>query len=109
MNKLPGLGAGFKTAIIGPITGFLVSAIVGAILPVVVPGTGKNLASLFNFLSVFIGIAALEKAKRWGVLYSLGYFGGLFFIGRFFMESWEYQIYLLVILSYIALKIRRKL
>jgi hypothetical protein len=73
------------------------------------PGAGNGLAVMFNLLSTIVGIEGLQKAKYWRLMYSLGYFAGIAFIGKYFMESWEYPIYLLVIGFYIFLKITRKL
>jgi hypothetical protein len=105
---MPDAGQGLTTAIIGPVIGLVASAIVSAILPAMIPGAGNSLAVLFNILSVIVGIESLQKAKYWGLLYSAGYFVGIALIGRYFMESWEYPIYLLVIGFYIFLKISRK-
>lgn len=93
----------------GPAVGFLTSAIVSAVLPAAMPGAGNGIAVLFNLFSIIIGIESLQKAKYWGLMYSVGYFLGLALIGRYFMESWEYPIYLLVIGFYILMKIWRKL
>jgi hypothetical protein len=105
---MPDLGEGLMTAIMGSALGFVTSAIVSAILPATMPGTGSSLAILFNLLSIIIGIESLQKARYWGLLYSVGYFTGIALIGKYFMESWEYPIYLLVIGFYILLKISRK-
>lgn len=106
---MPDVGSGLKTAIVGPVIGFLVSAIVGSSLTAAMPGSGNGLVVTFNLLSIIIGIESLQKAKYWGLMYSLGYFSGIALIGKFFMESWEYPIYLLVIGLYIFLKITKKM
>lgn len=106
---MPDMGDGLKTALMGPILGFLASAVVSAVLPATMPGAGNGLAVLFNLVSVIVGIGALQSAKYWGLLYSAGYFAGIALIGKYFMEPWEYPIYLFVIGFYIFLKISRKL
>ncbi len=106
---MPDMGDGLKTAIMGPTLGFLASAVVSAVLPATIPGTGNSLAVLFNLVSIILGIGALQSAKYWGMLYSAGYFAGIALIGQYFMEPWEYPIYLSIIGFYIFLKISRKL
>jgi hypothetical protein len=106
---MPDIEDGLKTAIIGSILGFVMSVVVSAILSTAIPGTGSSLAIIFNLLSIIIGIESLQKANYWGLTYSLGYFAGIAFIGKYFMESGEYPVYLLIIGFYIALKISRKM
>jgi len=106
---MPDLGDGLITAIMGSVLGFAASAIVSALLPAAVPGSGNGLAVLFNLFSIMLGITSLQKAKYWGLMYAAGYFGGILLIGKYFMEPWEYPIYLLVIGFYVLLKFLRKL
>ena len=101
---MPDMGNGLITAITGTVMGFVASAVVSAAL-----GSGNGLAVLFNLISIIVGIESLKSAKYWGLLYSAGYFMGIALIGKYFMEPWEYPIYLLVIGFYIFLKISRKL
>ncbi len=100
---MPDLGDGLKTAIIGPLLGFIASAVVSAAFP------GSGLVILFNLLSILVGIISLQNAKYWGVMYSAGYFVGLLLIKKYFMEPWEYPIYLVIIGFFIFLKLTRKL
>jgi hypothetical protein len=106
---MPDMGNGLKTAIVSPIIGLVVSTFVSASLSSMMPGSGNGLAVMFNLLSIVVGIESLQKAKYWGVMYSLGYFAGIMIIGKYFMESWEYPIYLLVIGFYLFLKITKKI
>ena len=73
---MPDMGDGLKIAIMGPILGFLASAVVSAVLPASMPGAGNGLAVLFNLVSIIVGIGSLQSAKYWGLLYSAGYFRG---------------------------------
>ncbi len=100
---MPDLGDGLTTAIVGPLLGFVASAVVSAVLP------GSGLVILFNLFSILVGIISLQNAKYWGVMYSAGYFIGLLLIGKYFMEPWEYPIYLVIIGFFIFLKVTRKL
>jgi hypothetical protein len=50
----------------------------------------------------------IEKADYWGIGYALGYFGGVWYFGQIFMESWEQTILSLVLILGIAQKIFRK-
>ena len=106
---MPDMGNGLTTAIMGTVLGFVASAVVSAVLPATMPGAGNGLAVLFNLVSIIVGLGSLQSAKYWGLLYSAGYFLGIALIGKYFMEPWEYPIYLLVIGFYIFLKISRKL
>jgi len=105
---MPDMGNGLMTAITSSVLGFVISAVVSAVLPATMSGSGNGLAVLFNLVSILVGIGSLQSAKYWGILYSVGYFGGIFLIGRYFMEPWEYPIYLFVIGFYIVMKILRK-
>jgi hypothetical protein len=98
---MPDIGDGLYTAITSTIVGFVISLVAGVLFP--------SLAVFFNLLSIVVGIASLQSTKYWGILYSVGYFIGIALIGRFFMESWEFPLYLLIIGLYIFLKITRKL
>ncbi|MEM2146818.1 MAG: hypothetical protein QW279_15755 [Candidatus Jordarchaeaceae archaeon] len=101
---MPDMGNGLMTAITGTILGFVASAVVSAVL-----GAGNGLAVLFNFLSIIVGIGSLQSAKYWGLLYSAGYFAGIALIGKYFMEPWEYPLYLFIVGFYIFLKLTRKI
>lgn len=92
------------------VTALIVSLVGGLALSYIISGfLGTAWASLFNILSILFGLMQLERAKYWGVSYTLGYFGGLLLFGGYFMESWEYPIYILVIGAYIALKFLKKI
>lgn len=99
---------GFIKAVMGLISGFVFSIVVSSVFSTTMGDTGKNLAVLFNLLSIMIGIVQLERAKYWGLVYSLGYFSGLILIGQYLMESWELTLYSLIIGLYIVQKIIRK-
>jgi uncharacterized membrane protein len=83
------------------IVGFTISAMVSSVFP-------RGLVVLVDFLSIIIGLVELERAKYWGLLYSLGYLLGLILIGRYLMESWELIIYCLIVGLYVVQKIVRK-
>lgn len=99
---------GFATAVVGLVMGFVVSMVVSSIFPALFGEGGRNMAALINFLSIIIGIIELERAKYWGLMYSLGYFFGLILIGRYLMEGWELIMYCLIIGLYVVQKIMRK-
>lgn len=106
---MPSVGNGFITAIVGMLTGFLLSTIVSALVPAATSGTGNGIAVLFNLASIVVGIESLQRARYWGLMYSLGYFVGIALVGKYFMESWELVIYLVVMGSYMFVKISRKM
>jgi hypothetical protein len=106
---MPDIGDGLITAVMGTVLGFVASAVVSAVLPAAMPGSGNGLAVLFNLVSIVVGIGSLQSAKYWGILYSVGYFAGIAIIGKYFMDPWEYPLYIVIIAFYIVLKITRKL
>ena len=83
---------GFLTAIMGLVLGFIFSIVVSSVFSTAMGDTGKNLAVFANLLSIMMGIVQLERAKYWGLLYSLGYFSGLILVGQYLMENWELTI-----------------
>jgi len=99
---------GFMAAAIGLISGFVLSIVVSSVFPALFGESGRNLAIRINFLLIIIGVVELERAKYWGLLYSLGYFSGLILIGRYIMESWELIIYCLIVGLYIIKKVAGK-
>jgi hypothetical protein len=99
---------GFLSSIIGLVMGFVLSIVVSSVFPILFGGNGRNMAVLINFLSIIIGLIELERAKYWGLLYSLGYFFGLILIGRYLMESWEWIMYCLIIGIFMVQKVIRK-
>ncbi len=103
------MGDGLITAIMGTVFGFVASAVVSAVLPATMPGSGNSIAVLFNLVSIIVGIGSLQSAKYWGLLYSVGYFAGIALIGKYFMEPWEYPLYLFIVGFYIFLKLTRKI
>jgi len=105
---LPGAEHGFKRAVIGLILGFVLSIAVSSILSTLLDETGKALAIMINLLSIIVGLTQLEKAKHWSLSYIIGYFLGLFLIGRYLMEDWELLLYMILIVGYILQKIARK-
>jgi hypothetical protein len=100
---------GFRKAATGLISGLFFSILVSSVFSAMVGDAGRNLAFLVNLASVMIGIVELERAKYWGLFYSLGYFSGLILLGQYLMESWELMIYSLIIGLFIAQKITRKI
>jgi predicted tellurium resistance membrane protein TerC len=99
---------GFLSSIIGLVMGFVLSIVVSSVFPILFGDNGRNMAVLINFLSIIIGLIELERAKYWGLLYSLGYFFGLILIGRYLMESWEWIMYCLIIGIFMVQKVIRK-
>jgi uncharacterized membrane protein len=99
---------GFMAAAIGLISGFVLSIVVSSVFPALFGESGRNLAVLINFLLIIIGVVELERAKYWGLLYSLGYFFGLILMGRYIMESWELIMYCIIVGLYIIQKVARK-
>lgn len=99
---------GFIIAVTSLVMGFVLSMVVSSVFPILFGDSGRNMAVLINFLSIIIGIIELERAKYWGLLYSLGYFYGLILIGQYLMESWEWIMYCLIIGLYVVQKIIRK-
>ena len=97
---------GFKKAVAGLISGFVISVVVSSFLST---NNDESLIMLFNLASLMIGIIQLERAKYWGLLYSTGYFFGIFIIGRYLMSEFEFMIYLLIIGFYVLQKIVRKI
>ena len=71
--------------------------------------SGKSIMPLINFVSMLWGIIQFERAKYWGLMYSFGYFAGLFFIGKYLMEPLEQFAYLAILGVYIIQKFLRKL
>ena len=98
---MPGAEAGFKTAAMTMMTGFMVSAILGAL-------EMYELRSLFNILSVFGIIATFENTNYWGIMYTIGHFLGIALVGRYFLATWEILVMVAIFIFYIVLKISRK-
>jgi hypothetical protein len=99
---------GLKAAVAGLSIGFVWSVLFYAFVKSAMGESGNNIAFLMNLASILIGVVQLERARYWGLIYSFGYFGGLFLVGNYFMEGWERQAYLLIIGLYIVQKIARK-
>lgn len=51
----------------------------------------------------------MEKANYWSLLYVLGYLTIVFLVGQYFMEPWEWPIYVVVLVAYTLKKIKNKL
>ena len=99
---------GFTKAVMSLVSGFILSIVVSSVFSPTMGNTGKTLTVLVNLLSIIVGIVQLERAKYWGLLYSLGYFLGLFVIGQYLMEDWEWALYCLIIGFYIVQKVIRR-
>ncbi|RLG98942.1 hypothetical protein DRO19_03600 [Candidatus Bathyarchaeota archaeon] len=99
---------GFTKAVMSLVSGFILSIVVSSVFSSVMGNTGKTFAVLVNLFSITVGIVQLERAKYWGLFYSLGYFLGLIAIGQYLMESWEWFLYCLIIGFYISQKVVRK-
>lgn len=99
---------GVIKAVTSLVFGFILSALINSIFPSTMGEGGKILAVFINALLTIAGIIQLEKAKYWGLSYSLGFFLGLIIIGQHLMEIWEWSLYFLIILLYIILKFVRK-
>ena len=99
---------GFIKAVMSLVSGFILSVLVSSVFSSTMGNTGKTLAVLVNLLSIIVGIVQLERAKYWGLLYSLGYFPGLIVIGQYLMEDWEWALYCLIIGFYIVQKVIRR-
>jgi hypothetical protein len=97
---MPDCEDGFKALIVSLLGGLVLSFVVSSVF-------NATWAFLFNLFSILLGLVQIERSKFWGLSYALGYFGGLLLFGGYFMENWEYLIYILVIGAYIVQKIIR--
>jgi len=87
---------GLITAVTSSVIGLVTSAVVSAVLPASMSGTGNGLVVLFNLFSILVGIGSLQRAKYWGILYSVGYFSGILLIGKYFMAPGNIQFIFLL-------------
>jgi hypothetical protein len=104
-----GIGHGLKAAITGLVFGLILSALMSTLVISVMGESGRNITVLINLASMLWGIIQFERAKYWGLMYSLGYFAGLFLIGKYLMEPWEQLAYIAILGVYIVQKIVRRI
>jgi hypothetical protein len=103
-----GIGRGLKAALTALFIGLVLSALLSTLGASMMGESGKSITVLINFASMLWGIVQFERAKYWGLMYSLGYFVGLFFIGKYLMEPLEQFAYLAILGVYIIQKFLRK-
>jgi len=64
--------------------------------------------AIFNFAGLVSMLTLFEKMEYWSLPYTFGYFMGILLLGCFFMEDLELILCLVVSLSYILVKVVRK-
>jgi len=99
---------GLKKAIVGLVSGLVTSALIDAFVLSEMGESGRNIAFLINVTLMLLAVAQLERAKYWGIMYSLGYFMGIILIGQYLMETWELLVYAAILAFYIIRKIARR-
>ena len=105
-KTMPGASQGFRTALLTMVGGIIISVIING-MDEQIPNihTWKAIFDLFAVLGV---ITTLENANYWGIMYTLGYFMGIAFLGKHLLQTWEMWLILLVLGAYLLLKIIRK-
>ena len=100
---MPRAEHGFKRAMIAMVMGFIFSAILDTMTPVI--GLDTTLIRVgFNMLAISASLITYRNANYWGISYTLGYFLGLLVFGNFFMEPWELLLYAGIMGFYLVLK-----
>jgi hypothetical protein len=104
---MPGVEEGFIKAVIGTISGLIMSVVVDA-LSQSLNGLGNILILLFSLISIIGVLEIVFNMNFWSLTYIIGWFAGLILIGRYFIGPWEFIMYVAVSITYILLKMARK-
>ena len=104
---MPGAKHGFAAAVSSSILGFVIGVLVNS-LSKSLPGMAV-IKAVFNVLSIVSLVELAERAKYWGITYTLGYLFGIALVGRIFSSWWEVLLSTILLFVYLTLKIANKI
>lgn len=104
---MPGAEEGFKAAIVGILSGLILSILFNEVLRNL-GFWGFIIAVLYNFASIISSIELIEDMACWSITYLIGWLIGLLLVLSL-MEPLEKIVYILAAFISLIIKIRRKL